>query len=102
MSKKFKRTKEDFVCEKCGREVEGSGYTNHCPGCLWSKHVDVNPGDRAALCEGMMEPLGMEFKGGEYTILHCCVLCGFEKKNKSSKEDDFDAIIRLSKPKLNH
>jgi len=29
-TKKFQRNKEDFICEKCGLEVEGNGYTNHC------------------------------------------------------------------------
>ena len=52
--KKFIKVKEDFVCEHCGAEVKGDGYTNHCPKCLWSKHVDVHPGDRAAECGGMM------------------------------------------------
>lgn len=101
MSKKFKRAKEDFVCEKCGLGVKGDGYTNHCSLCLWSKHVDVNPGDRAALCGGMMEPVGVEIKNGGYTIIHRCVACGFEKKNKSAKDDTFDVIIKLSKPQEN-
>ncbi|MFA6992594.1 MAG: RNHCP domain-containing protein, partial [Candidatus Gracilibacteria bacterium] len=42
MPKRFSRTIEDFVCEKCGAKVKGDGYTNHCPKCLWSKHVDIN------------------------------------------------------------
>lgn len=96
MTKKFQRTKEDFTCEKCGLIVKGSGYTNHCPRCLWSKHVDVNPGDRQAACQGLMEPVGVELKGGEYTILHRCTRCGFEKRNKASKDDNFDAILHLS------
>ena len=63
MTKKFQRTKEDFTCEKCGLVVKGSGYTNHCSRCLWSKHVDVNPGDRQTTCQGFMEPVGVELKG---------------------------------------
>lgn len=38
--KNFTRVIEDFICENCGTEVKGNGYTNHCPKCLWSKHVD--------------------------------------------------------------
>ncbi|MFH0806134.1 MAG: RNHCP domain-containing protein [Candidatus Brennerbacteria bacterium] len=94
-TKKFQRTKEDFTCEKCGFLVEGSGYTNHCPRCLWSKHVDINPGDRQAKCLGLMEPVGVEMKGDKYTILHRCIKCGFERKNKSSEDDDFDMILRV-------
>ena len=95
-TKKFQRTKEDFICERCEFFVRGSGYTNHCPRCLWSKHVDVNPGDRQAMCQGLMEPVSVEFKGGEYIILHRCVSCGFEKRNKTTKDDNFDAILKLS------
>ena len=96
ITKKFQRTKENFVCENCGFKVKGSGYTNHCPRCLWSKHVDVNPGDRLAICRGMMSPIGVKLKGGEYIILHQCLKCGFEKKNKAAEADDFDIILRLS------
>ena len=96
VTKKFQRTKENFVCENCGFKVKGSGYTNHCPRCLWSKHVDVNPGDRQAACRGMMSPIGVNLKGGEYIILNQCLKCGFEKKNKAAEADDFDIILRLS------
>lgn len=96
MVQKFQRAKEDFSCERCGSLVRGSGYTNHCPRCLWSKHVDVNPGDRQATCKGLMEPIGVELKHGEYVILHRCVLCGFEKRNKMAKDDNFEAVLRLS------
>ncbi|MEK7158524.1 MAG: RNHCP domain-containing protein, partial [Patescibacteria group bacterium] len=47
MSRTFQRRVEDFTCESCGAQVTGDGYTNHCPQCLVSKHVDVYPGDRA-------------------------------------------------------
>jgi len=92
----FTRTTEDFVCEKCGTEVSGNGYTNHCPNCLWSKHVDVFPGDRAGKCMGMMKPVGIVKKGKEYTILHKCIVCRFEKPNKAVKDDNFDMIVQIS------
>jgi hypothetical protein len=94
--KKFQRTKEDFTCEQCHFFVQGSGYTNHCPECLWSKHVDVNPGDRQATCKGRMEPVGMECKGVDYIITHRCVVCGFEKRNKNAKDDNFETLVQLS------
>jgi hypothetical protein len=43
-----------------------------------------------------MEPVGVEIKGGEYAILHHCILCGLEKRNKTLKEDNFDVILQLS------
>ncbi|MBU1046519.1 RNHCP domain-containing protein [Patescibacteria group bacterium] len=95
MNKLFKRKIEDFICENCGAEVKGDGYTNHCPVCLWSKHVDINPGDRASECKGLMEPFEVEKIGEENIITHRCVKCGYKKKNKSSMSDDFDEILEI-------
>ncbi len=96
MSQNFQRRIEDFVCENCGYTVQGSGYTNHCPKCLWSKHVDVQPGDRQESCQGMMEPVGVEVKKGSYRILHRCTRCGIERWNKAAREDDFEVILQLA------
>lgn len=96
-TKKFQRKKEDFVCGNCGLKVKGSGYTNHCPQCLWSKHVDINPGDRMSGCKGIMKPVRVELKEGEYDIIHKCVKCGFEKRNKKTENDDMEEIIKISK-----
>lgn len=95
-SKKFQRTKEDFTCEQCEFVVQGSGYTNHCPQCLWCKHVDINPGDRLESCRGLMKPVSIELKNGEYVVLHRCIVCGFERKNKTIPEDNFDVIIKIA------
>jgi hypothetical protein len=93
---KFKKKIEDFVCENCKAEVKGNGFTNHCPHCLWSKHVDIFPGDRAETCEGLMKPIDMEESRGEWSIIHKCQLCSKIQKNKTSKEDDFDKIVKIS------
>ena len=97
MSLKFQRNIEDFKCEKCGNEVIGDGYTNHCPRCLYSKHVDINPGDRASSCGVLMEQISIEKKNGEERIIHRCKKCGFEKANKIQKDDNFDLIVEISK-----
>jgi hypothetical protein len=94
--RKFQRKIEDFVCEQCGRAVTGDGYTNHCPDCLYSKHVDVAPGDRAAECGGLMRPIGSELKGGAYFVLQECVHCGFRRKNRVAP-DEMAALIRLNR-----
>ena len=41
----FTEIDESFICENCGKKVEKLGYScrNHCPYCLHSKHVDINP-----------------------------------------------------------
>jgi rubrerythrin len=95
--KLFQRRKENFVCGNCGFKVIGTGYTNHCPKCLYSKHVDVNPGDRMEACQGLMQPLSIEQNHGEYMIIHKCVKCGFIRRNKTVAEDDFDEIIKQTK-----
>ncbi len=100
MSKKFIRKKEDFVCENCKKEVKGNGYTNHCPFCLFSKHVDVNPGDRLSDCKGMMEPISSEVKKGENYIIFQCILCGHIKKNKLAENDDFEKFLEISKKQV--
>jgi len=97
MSKKFQKKVEDFVCEHCGGEVKGNGFTNHCPQCLWSKHVDVNPGDRLEPCGGMMEPVNVETQKGKYFLFHHCAICGTERKNRVEAGDDFDKVIEVSK-----
>ena len=99
--KQFQRKKENFICENCGKEVIGNGYTNHCPNCLYSKHVDINPGDRAETCGGLMEPVDLELKDGKYVVVHKCMKCGFIRKNKITAEDNFEAVLTLSKQQVN-
>ncbi len=94
--KKFQRREEDFVCEHCKTKVVGDGYTNHCPKCLWSKHVDVHPGDRAEACGGMMEPIRVEGTTDAYRLIHRCKRCDMERKNDVAKNDDPEALIALA------
>ena len=96
MAKLFERRHEDFTCEHCRKAVSGGGYTNHCPRCLWSKHVDVNPGDRAEKCRGMMKPAGLDKEGEVFFIRHKCERCGFERRNKAVKGDNFEELVKLS------
>jgi hypothetical protein len=92
----FSRRVEDFTCGHCGREVRGTGYTNHCPACLWSRHVDISPGDRAADCGGLMEPVGVLFEGGEFLVYQRCVQCGHMWRNRSAANDSRAALQALT------
>ncbi len=96
MKKLFSKKKENFVCEKCGFFKEGKGFTDHCPRCLWSKHVDINPGDRMSNCSGMMEPIGVKKEGEKYFIYYRCVVCKHKHRVKKEEDDDFDEIIKIS------
>lgn len=95
----FIKKVENFMCEQCGKQVEGNGYTNHCPACLYSKHVDVAPGDRAATCGGMMPPTTVEYEKGEWILTHTCERCGYAKRNKMTREDSMDVAVALIRPK---
>lgn len=97
MEKKFKRKIEDFECENCHTQVKGNGYTDHCPNCLYSKHVDINPGDRASTCQGMMIPTAVEVKRDGYKIHYKCKKCGYTHNVKSSPDDNFEKILELVK-----
>ena len=97
MSNKFIKNKEDFACENCGFFVVGDGFTNHCPQCLWSKHVDINPGDRMSECGGMMKPVGLRILNREQKLTHECILCGYRKINRLSKDDNYDKVIAVTK-----
>lgn len=97
MSKLFTKTVENFTCEHCGREVIGNGYTNHCPQCLWSKHVDKNPGDRLEMCGGMMEPVGIEKEGEQYKLTQKCLKCSFTRRDHLRDEDSFESFVELSR-----
>lgn len=97
--KRFSRRTEDFICEHCGTKVTGNGYTNHCPQCLYSKHVDVNPGDRSSDCGGLMEPIDIEQKDGSYIVVQRCQQCGFIRRNKVSSEDNFDSVLNIIRQK---
>ena len=94
---------EEFICSNCGKKVPKLGYScrNHCPYCLHSLHVDVNPGDRLETCHGDLEPVGLEInKKKGYVIIFKCKKCGAIRKNKSAEDDDMDLIIKLSAGKI--
>jgi hypothetical protein len=99
MKKNFIRKKENFVCGNCGFEVKGNGYTDHCPKCLWGKHVDEEiPGDRASDCGGLMEPVGAEFQISnlEFKIKYKCTKCRHEFTVRSFEEDDREVLMKLA------
>lgn len=95
--KRFKKNQEDFVCKKCGFNVKGDGFTDHCPKCLFSMHVDVNPGDRRSDCQGLMRPIGVKKEGERYMIYYECLSCGYKHRVKKAKEDEFEEVIKISR-----
>lgn len=92
---------EAFTCGHCGRRVgplsSGGRNRNHCPSCLYSRHVDAErSGDRASDCLGMMEPIGVfERPNGEEVLVHRCEKCGFERFNRVGADDDEALVAAL-------
>lgn len=97
--KKFNMIDEEFICENCQNEVPKLKYSarDHCPICLFSKHVDNNPGDRENNCHGLMKPIGIEKYKNTYKIIYKCLKCNKIHKNIMAKDDDFNKIIEISK-----
>lgn len=76
----------------------GDGYTDHCPKCLWGKHVDEEiPGDRASECRGMMEPIETrcQMTDVRYKIKYRCIKCGHEFWVREGKGDDREKLVEL-------
>lgn len=94
-SKKFTKNKENFTCEHCGVAVVGNGYTNHCPGCLWSKHVDLFPGDRLRECQALMMPVIVENIKGKFRVTHECTKCKIRKVNNLLANDSMDVALAI-------
>ena len=103
---RFTHINDSFECAHCGRQVppRARGCRNHCPYCLTSRHVDINPGDRANPCDGLMDAVGYELNAKKGIVLvFRCRRCQTTARNMAANEDsnapdDYDLILRLKKP----
>ncbi len=92
-----------FMCMGCGNYVyalTNGSYRNHCPFCLYSRHVDHKPGDRENTCFGMMKPVGLTFKKKKgWQIMHQCTKCKMLSVNKVAQDtvqaDDINQLAML-------
>jgi RNHCP domain-containing protein len=86
--------RESFKCVHCrafiGPTVSGGKHRNHCPLCLYSRHVDgTRPGDRASDCGAKMAPVARFTRpNGEPMVVHRCLGCGFERNNRLAADDN--------------
>lgn len=103
-----------FRCGHCRafvvmNEYMGTANRNHCNVCLWSKHVDVHTGDRSAICQSGMNPIGLTMKHegfskiGELMLIHLCTGCTKISINRIAADDSPDEIVQifLESQKLN-
>ena len=102
--KRFSKNVSGFVCANCGKKVEPLGHSsrNHCPFCLCSLHLDINPGDRASDCGGILRPVRVETDARKgYIIVSRCEKCGAVRRNRSAhmakvQPDDINLLIKLT------
>lgn len=94
----FIENNQSFTCIKCGKEVDKhpSSSRNHCPYCLTSLHVDIQPGDRKNTCQGIMDAIGLETKEGKTQIVYRCQTCHKIAKNIVAPDDNQELLIEIS------
>jgi hypothetical protein len=107
----------DFKCRHCGsyvsaaRSLAGVANRNHCPYCLWSRHLDLfEAGDRLAACKASMRPVGLTFKNsrnkyariasGELMLVHLCTDCERISINRIAADDVPQAIMEVFEASL--
>ena len=77
--------------------ASGTQHRNHCPSCLWSRHLDVDPGDRAADCGASMEPIAITVRNdGEWVLIHRCRGCGALASNRVAGDDNPLLLVRIA------
>ena len=111
---------DGFACKHCGtssRRLDLSGVQNrnHCPYCLWSRHLDLTEaGDRLSACKSPMRPIGLTVKAtrkkygpgrGELMLIHLCTECNTLSINRIAADDIpgtvfavFEGSFRLDLP----
>ena len=79
-------------------DAPGTAHRNHCPTCLWSRHLDDDvPGDRDADCGSAMEPIAVSVRGdGEWVLIHRCTGCDELHLNRSAGDDNPLMLLRLA------
>ena len=108
----LKDTFGDFICKQCGSFVSaavllaGVQNRNHCPYCLWSRHLDLySAGDRLSACKAKMKPIGLTMKKsrnkyqssglGELMLVHLCIDCNVVSINCIAADDDPQTMLAV-------
>lgn len=100
--KRARRRHSTFRCRHCRLDVPldapGTMHRNHCPSCLWSRHLDEHvPGDRAAACAGSMEPIAVRVRDdGEWAVVHRCRGCATVRVNRIAGDDNAYVLHNLA------
>jgi hypothetical protein len=100
----FTKINESFICLNCKFSVPPAQSTcrDHCPKCLYSIHIDNNPGDRASMCKGSLIPVSWSKNKKKGIMIHYqCAICAEQKKNKFLEydnilSDDINILLKLN------
>jgi hypothetical protein len=100
---------DGFLCRHCHAFVSSAAFLsgvvnrNHCPYCLWSRHLDMfRAGDRLSACKSLMQPIGLTVKAtrkkygagrGELMLIHLCVDCAGLSINRIAADDDAQLLF---------
>ncbi len=97
--KNFTKNDSGFICVNCKKQVLPLKYTSrdHCPFCLCSIHIDINPGDRLNTCLGLLVPTDLEFNQNKgYVLKYKCQKCGKVHSNKTAEDDNKEQLLKVS------
>ena len=102
---------DGFLCKHCNMYVSSAAFLsgvqnrNHCPYCLWSRHMDLYAaGDRLSACKSPMKPIGLTTKAtnkkygtgrGELMLIHLCTDCESLSINRIAADDDTQTIFAI-------
>lgn len=91
---------ESFSCENCNKEImkhPSWSARNHCPHCLYSKHLDKDfPWDRASECHALMKPVWKDHKKNKgWMVIHECIICWKKIPNKLAEDDNLELFWKL-------
>jgi hypothetical protein len=103
---------QGFTCLRCRLyvpcmpDIAGVRNRNHCPGCLWSRHLDWRiAGDRQSGCRAKMQPIGLTTKrarnkyaserDGELMLIHRCTVCAKVVINRIAADDSAAALLEI-------
>jgi hypothetical protein len=102
---------QGFKCGHCHAFVatepglSGVQNRNHCPYCLWSRHLDLyEAGDRLSACKVLMQPIALTMKHiskkygpgcGELMLVHACMECEALSINRIAADDDPQRLVAV-------
>ncbi|WP_055481627.1 RNHCP domain-containing protein [Sphaerimonospora mesophila] len=92
---------ETFGCVRCGLTVTaldpGGARRNHCPRCLYSRHVRDGVEGGPSECRSGMAPISIAvLRNGDWELIHHCTRCGELTSNPICDDDNQFILMRMA------